>query len=82
MGGVERRGPLRKDLPSRFCRGAPPPPAGRGQPLKGEGGEGGGPRNRDSSAAVQARGLRAARSPSLLRPPSPPSSGRRVRAGT
>lgn len=46
--------------------------------LNGEGDRG--QRNRDLGAAVQSRGLHIPRSPSLLCPPSPPSSAHRVQA--
>lgn len=84
MGGAGRRGQLGKDLPSRFCRGAGPPPAGRGQqPLKEGRGSSRGQQGRDPSAAVQACGSRTARSPSLLRPlpGAGPAQGARTGSG-
>lgn len=80
MGGAERRGKLGKDLPSRFGRRAPPPPAGRGQPLKWRRGQRPA-EQRDPSAAVWDRGRHTLeRSPSFLCPASPPSPAHRVRA--
>lgn len=81
MGGAERRGKLSKDLPSRFCKRAPPSPVGRSQLLKW--GRGRGQRPAEQSSEHSPATWQAAHSGvTIALPPSVPTLPRAQGAGT